>query len=212
MIDPRSAALIIIDMQNGFIDRNSSLCIAGAEATVSACAKALEHARELDIPVFHICREYAPDGSNVESTRFGTWLAGGRPLSTACSDKGTLDFPDPLKPKEGEPVIVKPRFSAFFGTNLDQTLREQSIGTVILTGTTTPNCIRSTCYDALSLDYNVAIIEDCTSSRSPEVQAANIEDMTFIGAQMIDLETFLTEGVSSIRDIVAEHHARIGAI
>lgn len=212
MIDPRTAALLIIDMQNGFIDHDSSLCVAGAEATVTACSKALACARRLGIPVFHVCREYASDGSDVESTRFETWLEGGKPISKACAKADSLDFPEPLAPQDGDHVVVKPRFSAFFGTDVDQTLRSESIGTVVLIGTTTPNCIRSSCYDALSLDYNVVIIEDCTSSRSPEVQAANIEDMAHIGAQVIDLETFLAEGLASVRDVVGEHRAKIGTV
>lgn len=209
MIDPRNAALIIIDMQNGFIDAESSLCIAGAGATLPTCEKALARARELGIPVFHVCREYAADGSDVESTRFETWLSGGKPISKACAACNSLDFPAPVAPQGNDRIVVKPRFSAFFGTDMDETLRSEGISTVVLIGTTTPNCIRTSCYDALSLDYNVVIIEDCTSSRTPEVQEANIEDMAHIGAQIIDVETFCNEGLESIRDIVGEHRARI---
>ena len=57
MIRPHEAAFILIDMQHGFLDATSSLCIAGAAATVPACAKALEQARELGMPVFHTVRE-----------------------------------------------------------------------------------------------------------------------------------------------------------
>ena len=53
MIDPRKAALIIIDMQHGFLDSSSALCVAGAAATVPACTRALNRARELGLPVFH---------------------------------------------------------------------------------------------------------------------------------------------------------------
>lgn len=209
MIDPSNAALIIIDMQNGFIDKDSTLGIAGAEATLPACSRALAHARSLGIPVFHVCREYAADGSDVESTRFETWLSGGKPISKASTNPKSLDFPKPVAPQGDDRVIVKPRFSAFFGTDLHEMLQDEGVTTVVLIGTTTPNCIRSSCYDALSLDYNVAIIEDCTSSRTPEVQAANIEDMAFIGAQVIDVERFCAEGLGPIRDIVGEHRARI---
>ncbi|WP_139651204.1 cysteine hydrolase family protein [Raoultibacter phocaeensis] len=209
MIEPNNAALIIIDMQNGFIERDSSLCIAGAKATLPACSRALDRARELGIPVFHVCREYAADGSDVESTRFETWLSGGKPISKACAKPDSLGFPAAVAPKGDDRVVVKPRFSAFFGTDLDETLRSAGITTVVLIGTTTPNCIRTTCYDALSLNYNVVIIEDCTSSRTPEVQAANIEDMAHIGAQVIDVDTFCTEGLASIRDIVSEHRKRV---
>lgn len=204
MIDPKQAALIMIDMQNGFIDSSSSLCVAGAAATVPACAQTLEKARELGMQVFHVRRCYAPDGSDVEPVRYRTWLAGGRPLCVESADPASLDAPEPLAVAEGDRVLMKPRFSAFFGTDLDSTLRSCGINTVVLIGTTTPNCIRSTCYDALSLNYNVAIIEDCTSSRTPEVQRANIEDMAFIGASVLSCEQFCEAGLSDVPDIAAE--------
>ena len=57
--------------------------------------------------------------------------------------------------------------------------------TVILAGTTTPNCIRTSCYDALSLDYDVIVLSDCTSSVTEEVQRANLADMARIGARIM---------------------------
>ena len=75
------------------------------------------------------------------------------------------------------------------------------VGTVVLIGTTTPNCIRTTCYDALSLDYNVVLLEDCTSSRTPEVQAANIEDMAFIGAHIMTCDEFCERGLANVADV-----------
>lgn len=79
MIDPRKAALIIIDMQHGFLDSSSALCVAGAAATVPACTRALNRARELGMPVFHAIREYAADGSDVEAARHRGWVEGGKP-------------------------------------------------------------------------------------------------------------------------------------
>ena len=202
------SALIVIDMQHGFIDATSSLCIVGAQETVPACARVLDTARRSGVPVIYALRRYAPDGSDVEAARLETWLAD-RALSDGCDDPHTCDVPVVMAPKEGDRVIFKPRYSAFFGTGLDVLLRRLGVQTVVLIGTTTPNCVRSSCYDALSLDYNVVIIEDCTSSRTPEVQEANIEDMAHIGAQIINVETFCSEGLESIRDIVGEHRARI---
>ena len=85
--------------------------------------------------------------------------------------------PAQLEPKAGDYTIIKPRFSAFFQTELDLILRRLCVDTILLTGTTTPNCIRATCYDGLSLDYNVAVIADCCSSRNEAVQQANLEDI-----------------------------------
>lgn len=207
MIRPHTAAFLVIDMQHGFVDPSSSLCVAGAAATVPACSRALDKARELGMPVFHIVREYAEDGSDVEATRRADWIAGGKPLSHACASPRSLAEVEPLAPQGSDRVIVKPRFSAFFGTQLDLVLRRMGVGTVVLTGTTTPNCIRTTCYDALSLDYNVAIVEDCTSSRSPQVQAASIEDMRCVGAHILSCEEFCERGLADMPDIVAEARA-----
>ena len=87
MIDPRKAALIVIDMQNGFIDPASALCVEGAAATVPACSRALDHARELGMPVFHVVREYAADGSDVEAVRHAAWAAtAASPCRVACAE------------------------------------------------------------------------------------------------------------------------------
>ena len=61
---------------------------------------------------------------------------------------------------------------------------------MILMGTTTPNCIRSTGYDAISYNYDVTVLSDATSSRSEAVQAANIEDMATIGMTIMTAEEF----------------------
>ena len=202
MIEPARAAFLLIDMQNGFIDGASPLCIAGAAATVPTCARALEAARAHGVPVYHVRRTYAADGSDVEAVRWKAWAEGGRPLSPA--DPISLDCPPELAPAPGEPVVVKPSWSAFFGTDLAATMRQQGIGTIVLAGTTTPNCVRSTAYDGLALGFNVAVLRDATSSRTPEVQEANLADMEAVGIQLIFTDDFAANGLLHIRDTEGE--------
>lgn len=202
MIEPARAAFLLIDMQNGFIDGASPLCIAGAAATVPACARALAAAREHGLAVFHVRRAYAADGSNVEAVRWEAWAEGGRPLSSA--DPMSLECPSELAPAPGEPVVVKPSWSAFFGTDLDALLRARGIGTLVLAGTTTPNCVRSTAYDGLARGFNVAVLRDATSSRSPEAQEANLADMEAAGIQLIHTDDFAANGLLHVRDTEAE--------
>ena len=202
MIEPARAAFLLIDMQNGFIDGASPLCIAGAAATVPACAHALAAAREHGLAVFHVRRAYAADGSNVEAVRWEAWAEGGRPLSSA--DPMSLACPSELAPAPGEPVVVKPSWSAFFGTDLDALLRARGIGTLVLAGTTTPNCVRSTAYDGLARGFNVAVLRDATSSRSPEAQEANLADMEAAGIQLIHTDDFAANGLLHVRDTEAE--------
>ncbi len=202
MIEPARAAFLLIDMQNGFIDGASPLCIAGAAATVPACAHALAAAREHGLAVFHVRRAYAADGSNVEAVRWEAWAEGGRPLSSA--DPMSLSCPSELAPAPGEPVVVKPSWSAFFGTDLDVLLRTRGIDTLVLAGTTTPNCVRSTAYDGLARGFNVAVLRDATSSRSPEAQEANLADMEAAGIQLIHTDDFAANGLLHVRDTEAE--------
>jgi nicotinamidase-related amidase len=84
------------------------------------------------------------------------------------------------------------------------------IRTVILTGTTTPNCIRTTCYDGLSLDYNTLIIEDCCSSNTEEIQRVNMEDMERVGAVRVMSAAFLAEE-SSVEDLAGDIQKRVQA-
>lgn len=211
MIDSQHAALIMIDMQNGFISPSSALCVAGAQASVPACAAVLHRARVLGMPVFHVRRAYAADGSDVEPVRYRAWLEGGRPLCAQGDDPFTLDPPDVLCVADGERLLVKSRFSAFFDTPLHSVLSREGVGTVVLIGTTTPNCIRSTCYDALSLNYNVVVVEDATSSRTPEVQRANIEDMAFIGAHIMASAEFCELGLANVPDVAGDVRAAVDA-
>ena len=116
----------------------------------------------------------------------------------------SLACPSELAPAPGEPVVVKPSWSAFFGTDLDFLLRARGIGTLVLAGTTTPNCVRSTAYDGLARGFNVAVLRDATSSRSPEAQEANLADMEAAGIQLIHTDDFAANGLLHVRDTEAE--------
>lgn len=156
----------------------------------------------MGIPVFFVNRLYRANGSDVEHTRFHGWLKGGKPISPGCDESISSDMPEEFCPCEKDYFIKKPRFSAFFQTELDIVLRRLGVRNVILIGTTTPNCIRTSCYDGISLEYNVAVVSDCTSSATDEIQKSNLRDMENIGAQIITSEGFLS-GEEVLRDSTA---------
>lgn len=187
----KGSALIVIDMQRGFISDRSPLYIEGAAATVPACAAVIEHCRKTGIPVFFLTRSYSADGSDVEHTRLDAWLKGGKPLSPGCSEDISSEMPEEFGSDPRDYHIIKPRYSAFFATGLDLVLRRLGIGRLILAGTTTPNCIRTTCYDAISLDYDVVVLSDCTSSKTEEIQQSNLRDMANVGAEITGSAEFI---------------------
>lgn len=193
-------AFLLIDMQYGFLSPDSPHCIAGAAATVPTCAKAIAIARAKAMPIFFIKRQYREDGSDVESTRYRAWNSPGGGMSPSDSGFGS---PRELSPKKGDYTIIKPRWSGFFHTELDIILRRLGIRTLVLAGTTTPNCIRTTCYDANALDYNVVVLSDCTSSQTEEIQKANLEDMKRIGAAIITASDFEDYNEENLVDLSA---------
>lgn len=164
MIDSSSTALVMIDMQNGFINETSPLCVAGAKKSISACKRVLEYARQNAVPVYHIVRRYAADGSDVEPCRYDTWKDE-RPLSNVCPEEIGPSEPAELAPLEGEAVIVKPRFSAFFQTDLHARLQKQGIDTLLLTGTTTPKYRQ---YAGCGRRGTLTIIRNSAFSLSPK--------------------------------------------
>ena len=190
-MDERTA-LVVIDMQGGFLSPASAQYIDGAAATVPACAAVIRACRSRGIPVFFVIRSYRADGSDVEHTRFDAWLRGGKALSHGCPEAIGEAMPDCFGPERGDYVLFKPRFSAFFQSELDLMLRRLRRDTVLLAGTTTPNCIRTTAYDGLSLEYNVAVLSDCTSSIREDVQRANLADMARVGVQILSSEDFIS--------------------
>ena len=187
-LDPAGTALLMIDMQKGFVEPGAALEIEGAKATVPACQAALADARNLGIRIIWIKREYSPDGSDMEIPRRKMLEAKGITgvLSPGSTGINSPEEAEGLVRRDDEMVVVKPRWSAFFGTGLDGILKDLGITTVILAGTTTPNCIRTTCYDAIAYDYRTLILEKCTSSRTADIQKTNIEDMRRAGAEIIE--------------------------
>lgn len=178
-------AVIVIDMEKAFVQPGAAFCIKGAKATVGPCAATIDLAREEGSPIFWVKRIYREDGSDVEHSRYDKWLEAGKPLTPNSTGLNSIEEADGLERKEEDYVIIKNRWSAFFQTELDMMLRRLGIDTVVLLGTTTPNCIRTTCYDAIALDYKVIIMGKCCSSNTEEIQRVNMEDMERAGAEII---------------------------
>lgn len=201
--NPTRSALLVIDMENGFVEPEGGHCIRFAGETVPACVRAVETAREKGIPVFFVKRIYRTDGSDVELTRYAAWVAGGRACAPASSGPNSAQAPEGLRPQPGDYTIIKPRWSAFFQTELDLILRRLDVRTVILTGTTTPNCVRTTCYDAIALEYNTVVLTDCCSSQTEEIQRVNLEDMGRAGAILMDSAAFADYNETTVTDLSA---------
>ncbi len=78
--------------------------------------------------------------------------------------KGT-SIVEAIAPQEGDLVIDKSYASAFYGTPLLSVLIKLKVDTLIVAGGTTGGCVRATCVDAISRNFDVAVVEDCVYDR-----------------------------------------------
>ncbi len=183
--------LLVIDMNNAFVNRESPLCVKGARETVPRIKRVVDECRKRGVPVFFITRGYREDGSDVELSRWKYWSDSGRPLLLNSKGKLSGEFYGQLKPKKGDYVVLKKKWSAFFRTELDLLLRKLGVDTVVITGTQTPNCIRATAFDADMNDFGTVLLSDCISSNTEEVQQANIRDFRNVGFTVLASDEFI---------------------
>ena len=181
-------ALLIIDMQNDFILEGRPLRVASAPAVIPKCRELLDAFRAKGLPVFHIVRVHRKDGSDVEITRKELF----RKQPFAVEGTPGAAIVDPLAPHPGEYVVPKVRMSAFIGTELDLMLRTLGVTDLVIAGIQTPNCIRTTAFDAIAYNYPVVLARDATGAQSDEIHNANVRDMQNIGVRTM-----------TVRDLIA---------
>lgn len=183
----RKTALLVIDMQHDFCDPDGKLFV-GPDAVecIPKVQDAVTAARACNMPVVWIVREHDSRGIDVEKCR--THLYGNGKVGAVLSGSNGVKMMEGLAPllkqSPTEYVIIKKRFSAFFATHLDLVLRRLDVKHLVISGVQTPNCIRATAYDAVSMDYDVAVLADATASATKEIQSANLFDLKNIGVKI----------------------------
>ncbi|MCQ1537528.1 cysteine hydrolase [Methanocalculus taiwanensis] len=176
----KKTALIIIDMQNDFVGDPAILRVAGADAIISPIRSILNHFRNKKLPVIHILRIHRPEGSDVEFFRREIFAK--TPFAVAGT-KGA-EVIDEIAPVPGEHILSKTRMSGFLGTDLDLLLRSLDVGRLVVVGIQTPNCIRTTVFDAMAYGYDTVIVSDAVAAATPEIHEANLRDMAAIGVSI----------------------------
>lgn len=181
-------ALLIIDMQNDFVLEGSPLRVAQGLTVIPKIRSVLDAFRGRGMPVFHILRIHRPDGSDVEITRRDLFKKS--PFAVAGTHGAAVV--DALRPCNGEYVIEKTRMSAFIGTELDLMLRTIGVTDLVVTGIQTPNCVRTTVFDAIAYNYPVILVRDAVGAKSSEVHDANVADMVNIGVTVMNAQDLIS--------------------
>ena len=183
--EKHDVAILVIDMQNDFVQPGAILCVAGAQPTIPAIQELISYGRSKDWKVIHVIRRHFPSGVNVDAPRIPLFTDGKSGYCVPETDGYAIV--DGLEPQADDLIITKTRNSGFFQTELDLVLRRMGVKTVIIAGTQYPNCVRGTAADAMSYDYETIICTDACSAKTPEVAEANIFDMRNMGIKCISL-------------------------
>jgi len=177
-------ALVLVDIIRGFTDPD---CPLGSEAddVVEANRKLLAAFRSKGLPVFFTTVVYHDDQqARVFRDRVPA-------LELLKPDSHWIEVDPRLEPLAGERIVEKQWASGFFKTDLDESLRELGVDSLVVTGLTTSGCVRATAVDGLQYDYKVVVPAEAVGDRNPDAHCANLFDMNAKYADVLDLDTVL---------------------
>lgn len=154
-------ALVVIDMLNDLFQREPRLA-QHRDRLVASINDLASGFRRLRSPVIWVRQEFASDLSDafLKVKRDGIRV-------TIAGSTGSQLLPE-LQLDEGDEVIVKKRYSAYFGTELDDLLHRFQTGTLVIAGINTHACVRMTAIDAYQRDLEVFVASECIASYDEE--------------------------------------------
>ena len=201
--DFQRSALIIVDVQNDF-------SLPGAVAEIPGTAKIIPNIQRLanvyrhyHQPVIHVVRLYLADGSNAELCRRDAFEKGSafvvpgtegaeivtdlKPMPDTKLDADLLLSGEFQEIGESEWAVYKPRWGAFYQTDLERHLKKLNVHTLVFAGCNFPNCPRTSIYEASERDFCVVMVEDAVSGTYDK----GIQEMREIGVHVPKTQAIL---------------------
>ena len=194
---PTHTALLVVDMQNDFcapggMMDNEGLDLTAVQALTQRLPELIDVARAAGVLVTFVRNVYTTDANwylsdvwleQAQRRRVGSYIE--RPVCSPGSWNG--DFCGEVRPREGDPVITKHRFSAFHNTDLNLVLRSHGVRSVVLTGVATNVCVETTARDAFMNDYYVVFVKDGSATYSEAEHAATLATIDRYFGQVVSI-------------------------
>jgi biuret amidohydrolase len=181
--EPGRTALVVIDMQRGFLDPGEAMEVPPAREIVPVIQRLLDVFRAKRLPVVFTEFVYSQSvpvlvGSLHPEHRPappGAPRGFGRPSSACLEGTASAETVADLAPRPDEMVVRKRGYDAFSGTLLDGALRARNVTSLVVTGTMTDICVLATVTAALHRQYRVTLVEDGVATLWPEIQRAALD-------------------------------------
>jgi ureidoacrylate peracid hydrolase len=172
-LDPARTALIVVDMQNGFMLPGVAFSeIKTAPEIVPNINRLARAVRAAGGTVVWIVTTYTKEVESEWSTYYGLSTPAQGAKRSAALTKGAKghELWESLEVQPADPIVEKKRFSAMIqgSSNLNQILKERGIDTLLITGTVTGVCCESTARDAMMLNYKVVMVTDGNAAYSDD--------------------------------------------
>jgi nicotinamidase-related amidase len=168
-VNPKTTALLIVDMQNDFVKEGGKLVVPTAKATVPAIRQLLDLARQHGMFVAYTQDTHLPNDPEFpiwgEHCLIGTW---------------GWEIVDELKPQPNELVVQKRRYDGFYGTTLEHDLRVAGVDTLIVTGTVANICVLHTAGSAALRWFKVIVPKDGISALTDFDMEAALRQIHFL--------------------------------
>ena len=181
--EPGRTALVVVDMQRGFLDPGEAMEVPPARETVPVLQTLLELFRARRMPVVFTEFVYSESAPLLvgrlhpehRPAKPGAPRGFGLPSSSCLEGTPSADTVPDLAPRPGELVVRKRGYDAFAGTPLDGALRARNVTSLVVTGTMTDICVLATVIGAFHREYRVTVVEDGVSTLWPEIQRATLD-------------------------------------
>lgn len=186
-IDPRKTALLVIDMQNDFIEDSAVLEVKGIRENLESFKSFIDTCRSKGMSVVYTKHEYSPEENPIEAELFPE-------MNDIGLRRGSDGFEinKIIAPHNGDMVIEKKRYDAFYGSSLEEMLRARGITDVIISGTMGNVCCDSTARGAMYRDFHVWFLSDLTFTSDPMVHEYTLKTMATHFGQVVDSENIKT--------------------
>jgi bifunctional isochorismate lyase/aryl carrier protein len=151
---PGATALLVIDMQDYFIDQASHAYIPGVEDTVPRIASLIEAFRENGLPVVFTRHVNTDEDASALSLWWNDLIRADSPMSVITE----------LLDTSLGTVVEKTQYDAFHGTGLEELLRKSGVSRVVVTGVATHLCCETTARSAFVRGFEVTFPVDASAT------------------------------------------------
>lgn len=182
-LEPGRTALLVVDMQRGFVLPGEAMEVPTAREAVPQIRALVDLFRARRLPVVFtefVYSESAPllvgelHPEHKPAPR-GAKTGFGLPSSSCLEGTPSAETIDELRPLPGELVVRKRWYDGFAGTPLEGALRARGITSLVVTGTMTDICVLATVIGAFTREYRVTVVEDGVATLWPEIQRAILD-------------------------------------